>query len=156
MLLSARLLEGLDVVSRTDELALFPLVSNAVECCRLCCSPVLLSVSSDISPGIAPMIVSDRQLMLRCVMNLLNNACQHTEQGSIRLVLELTGHQKNFLRFSVFDTGHGHDPSGALWVCIPYCRYDASLMVVPLCAGAICVRTYTRHGYGAILGEATS
>ena len=117
ILLSARLLEGQAVTSEEEHMDVSAVLHNAISCCKLCCSPRKdIEVSATVAGDIAEGIISDRNFVQRSLMNLLNNACQHTDVGQITLVTELT-EERRFLKFSVWDTGRGHDPvNSEIWV----------------------------------------
>ncbi|MCR5191886.1 MAG: hypothetical protein K6D59_01160 [Bacteroidales bacterium] len=52
----------------------------------------------------------DRQLLEIMLRNLVNNALQHTENGSVSVGVEPWADDKRFLHFSVADTGSGMNP----------------------------------------------
>jgi len=117
MMMSARLLGGQEIAYTLENMRVQAVVDNALACCRLVClSSSNVEVKSVVSASCAKWIVSDEQCILRGLMNLLNNACQHTTQGSIQLLVELlhtpTG---SFLQFVVLDTGAGHKPGPKIW-----------------------------------------
>lgn len=116
MLLSSQLLEGLDIMAKPEVVVVRDEVDNAILCTKLCCSPVFIGVSGFVAEGVAECVISDRQCILRSMMNLLNNACQHTQTGSIEVRVSVCGTENRFLKFAVIDTGKGHDPNDLdLW-----------------------------------------
>ena len=96
MLLSARLLEGLDVLSDPEDIDVRGTIDSAIACCQLCYSPTQnIQVSCTVADNVANYITSDKQCILRNLMNLLNNACQHTLEGSIHVICELCESNNN-------------------------------------------------------------
>jgi len=129
MLLSSRLLEGVDIMMSKEEIDVQEMVDKAVACCKLCSSPAApITVAHLIASNVAERIYSDPQSILRNLMNLLNNSCQHTQEGSIRLYIEVCDQHSQqippgatsrrsdlFLKFSVIDTGLGHFCDPSIW-----------------------------------------
>ena len=58
-------LEGLEVTSNAQRICVRRIVDTAVECTKLCCSPVSLTVLSEVPEMIATTIISDEQCVLR-------------------------------------------------------------------------------------------
>jgi len=128
MLVSSQLLEGMNVMAKPEVLEVTEVVDNAILCTKLCCSSVLLDVVGTVPDGVAEFVISDRQCILRSLMNLLNNACHHTRSGSIVLSVSVWGTGTRYLKFAVTDTGTGHDPNDtALWDPFVSTRKETSL-----------------------------
>jgi len=87
-----------------------------------------LEVSGTVPHRVSEFIISDRQCILRNLMNLLNNACHHTHSGSIVLSVSICGTRASHLKFAVTDTGTGHNPNNtSLWDPFVSTRKDSSL-----------------------------
>ena len=93
------------------------LVKNAVACCQLVSSMLPeLEVSFSVPEDIALTVISDPRCLLRAIINLLNNSCSHTKEGSVCLSLSLvTQGNDTWLEFAVTDTGCGHVPDSDIW-----------------------------------------
>lgn len=68
-----------------------------------------LRFSLDISPGLDELIYADTGRLRQILLNLLSNAIKFTEQGEIRLKIQLTSREadKLWISFQVFDSGIG-------------------------------------------------
>jgi signal transduction histidine kinase len=79
-----------------------------------------LEFLAHVSPAIPEHLLGDPLRLGQILTNFVNNAVKFTEQGEIRLNIELverTG-EKVQLKFSVRDTGHRHD-AGAVGETLP-------------------------------------
>ncbi|SMC66121.1 response regulator [Moheibacter sediminis] len=66
-----------------------------------------ISFQTEISSEISSTIETDKLRLDQVLRNLLANAFKFTQQGEIRLTIDSAPHQKDFIRFSVKDTGIG-------------------------------------------------
>jgi len=56
-------------------------------------------------------IVTDNERLLRCLMNLVANAIQYTEQGGVRIEVRLEVRDRTaYVRFDITDSGRGIAP----------------------------------------------
>ena len=70
-----------------------------------------LSYEIEVDPDLPSEIVSDRDHLLKCLLNLIANAFRSTQEGSvrIRIVQQCDGSQP-FIRFDITDSGVGISP----------------------------------------------
>ena len=82
-----------------------------------------------LDPAIADCVETDRHLLGRVLMNLAGNAVKFTEQGSVRLCIDLreTTPERYRLEFSVTDTGIGIPASFREHMFQPFSQVDQSV-----------------------------
>jgi PAS domain S-box-containing protein len=87
-----------------------------------------LEFLAHVSPGLPPSLVGDPLRLGQVLTNLVNNAIKFTEQGEVRVTVELlerTG-EKCQLRFAVHDTGMGMSTDQGAKLFQPFTQADGS------------------------------
>jgi CheY-like chemotaxis protein/anti-sigma regulatory factor (Ser/Thr protein kinase) len=92
-----------------SEVDLRALVAEAVELVAITLREKAVSVSADVSPGLADRVVADPLRLRQLVVNLLHNAGKFTEHGSVRMSVTVLAQAQDVqqVRISVQDTGIG-------------------------------------------------
>ena len=92
-----------------SEVDLRVLVAEAVELVAITLREKAVSVSADVSPGLAERVVADPLRLRQLVVNLLHNAGKFTEHGSVRMSVTVLAEARDVqqVRISVQDTGIG-------------------------------------------------
>jgi PAS domain S-box-containing protein len=87
-----------------------------------------LEFLAHVAPNIPDHLLGDPLRLGQVLTNLVNNAVKFTEQGEIRLRIELVEHtgEKVQLKFSVRDTGIGMSPEQAAKLFQPFTQADMS------------------------------
>src|ERR1700677_2461979 len=70
---------------------------------------------------------SDVTRVRQCLLNLVSNACKFTQKGTIKLIAQRLKHEgRDWLRFSVADSGIGMTPDQLQRLFQPFVQADAS------------------------------
>ncbi len=133
----------LDIVGQILEVAQLEsgsveLREDAVNPARLCRQLVTVSraavvdrpitVECEIDSKVGEWYRTDRARLRQILMTYLENACQFTEEGEIRLTLEVTpSGDHDVLRFSVSDTGEGIAPEAQATMFEKFTQADESI-----------------------------
>ena len=88
-----------------------------------------LVLSSSVSDGVPMFMMLDRLRMQQMLSNLISNALQFTEQGSIHVAASVSGAQKGSmeLRVEVKDSGMGMTPAQQKQLFSPFTQADGSI-----------------------------
>jgi signal transduction histidine kinase len=68
-------------------------------------------VSYEVAADVRNLVFTDEEWLLQMLLNLLTNACKHTDRGSIRVIVSLfraDSASAQMLQFEVIDTGTAH------------------------------------------------
>lgn len=79
--------------------------------------PIHFHVSDDVKPD----IITDGEWLMQMILNLLTNACKHTESGYINVTTQLSDNN-TFLHFKVSDTGIGITPDKQAQIFEPFAQ----------------------------------
>jgi two-component system sensor histidine kinase/response regulator len=87
-----------------------------------------LEFLAQVAPGLPPSLVGDPLRLGQVLTNLINNAIKFTEQGEVRLGVELAERTGNKcqLRFSIRDSGIGMTPEQSAKLFQPFTQADMS------------------------------
>ena len=106
--ISASYLDGRTVTIVSEPIALRDLLEDCAKCARLSCSSKdIVTVFDDRIEEISKHIRSDRHIISRNLLNLINNAASHGH-GPIEVLIKLV---ENSVEFIVSDTGPGKSHS---------------------------------------------
>jgi signal transduction histidine kinase/CheY-like chemotaxis protein len=111
-----------------SEVDLRSLVDEAVELVAISVRDKAVRVSSEVSPRVAPCVVTDPLRLRQLLVNLLHNAGKFTERGSVRLSVTVLSESDNaqLVRFSVRDTGAGIAPEQLESIFNAFMQVDSS------------------------------
>ena len=139
-------------------------VDGVVQLMRVQASAKGLSVDSQVSPEIPPLLRGDSHRLRQVLTNLVGNAIKFTERGEVRLYAALDGQCDGAatVRFSITDTGIGLRPDRAATLFSRFVQADSSTtrkyggaglglaiskQLVEMMGGTIGVES--REGYGS-------
>ncbi len=103
--------------------ALQPFAQDTVALFRGRAEARRLALAAEFAPGLPPLVRADAQRLRQVLCNLLANALEFTEAGSVRLRV---GHGPLGLRFSVHDTGCGIPLDAQARLFDPFYQVDQS------------------------------
>ncbi|HED64297.1 MAG TPA: hybrid sensor histidine kinase/response regulator [Planctomycetes bacterium] len=117
------------VINRTD-LSPFEVVHEVMRLMRPQAAEKDLEFELRVEGAIPEVIESDRVRLRQILMNLIGNAIKFTEEGFVRVVLELdpcTGAEHRYLKVSVEDSGIGVPENFESTIFDPFSQVDGSL-----------------------------
>jgi PAS domain S-box-containing protein len=103
-----------------DDVDLRPVVSDAIALARDSAHPGV-TVTGNEPPSHLRFVRGDSDRIRQAVANLLSNACKHTREGEVRLVV-VPGTADHSVRIEVLDTGSGIDAADVERLFLPYQR----------------------------------
>lgn len=105
------------------------LVSGSISLLQHLAEGKRIALGASISPNVPPTLSGDSSRIRQILLNLAGNALKFTEEGEVRIQVDIETHGSKdaLLRFSITDTGIGIEPDKQKLLFTPFTQLDSSL-----------------------------